>query len=188
MWWFIISTGLFLFALGMWCLARIRSDYRHHETRKPITVAVVWILYCCYFILTFLAAWFRFVPLDIDLNLARTAGILLMAAGVALFVAGIVSFRTFERLCGVDTSRLVTVGIYRWSRNPQNVGSAIFLLGLALLARSGVALLMAICFWLGFRLYLPVEEKFLARRFGERYEAYRSRVHRFFGPPRDLPQ
>jgi hypothetical protein len=35
-----------------------------------------------------------------------------------------------------------------------------------------------------YRLSLPLEEELLSRIYGEVYEAYRQRTHRFFGPPR----
>ena len=104
-----------------------------------------------------------------------------MIVGAVLYLAGIGAFGSFKRMSGLDSSRLVTTGIYAWSRNPQNVGWALFLLGFGVAARSGVALLLAGLFWLAFRSYLPLEEEMLRQRFGSEYEKYCKRVRRYFG-------
>lgn len=84
----------------------------------------------------------------------------------------------------MDSSRLITGGIYRWSRNPQNVGWTLFLVGMALLRTSGLVLLLAVLFWVSFRMYLPLEEQLLERIFGDAYRTYRSQTHRYLGPLR----
>ena len=66
----------------------------------------------------------------------------------------------------------MTTGIYRWSRNPQNVGWMMFLLGTSILGRSGLALLLAGLFWVGFVEYVPKEERQLAAQFGGQYLDY----------------
>ena len=73
--------------------------------------------------------------------------------------------------------------MYRWSRNPQNVGWTLFLAGLGLAARSGLVLLLAGFFWVTFALYVSAEEEFLERIFGDAYRRYRRSSHRYFGPP-----
>ena len=104
-----------------------------------------------------------------------------MIVGAVLYLAGIGAFGSFQRMSGLDSSRLVTTGIYAWSRNPQNVGWTLFLVGFGVAARSGVALLLAGLFWLAFRSYLPLEEEMLRQRFGSEYEEYCKRVRRYFG-------
>lgn len=75
---------------------------------------------------------------------------------------------------------LVTSGPFAWTRNPLYVSLTLFYAGLALVARSGTALLL-----------LPVvliimdvgvirrEERYLEAKFGEAYRAYRGRVRRW---------
>ncbi len=149
-----------------------------------LTVAAVWVLYSLHFGLTLIAAvgstWL--LPLPPPLSVA--GGFLLLLIGAAAYIAAAVSFRSLKRMSGMDSSRLITGGIYRWSRNPQNVGWALFLVGMALLRTSGLVLLLAVLFWVSFRMYLPLEEQLLERIFGDAYRAYRSRTHRYFGPPK----
>lgn len=75
---------------------------------------------------------------------------------------------------------LVTSGAFRWSRNPMYVGMTALVIGAAFIARSAwflIALVpvLAIMHW-GVVLR---EERYLVRRFGGDYEAYRSRVRRY---------
>jgi len=85
----------------------------------------------------------------------------------------------------MEVSKLITTGIYRWSRNPQFLGFYLSLLGLSLLGRSGYALLLAIIAIIYCHDYIvKVEEPYLERIFKEEYRAYKSRTPRYFGIPR----
>ncbi len=77
----------------------------------------------------------------------------------------------------------MTDGVYRYSRNPQNVGWGLVLLGVSLAGRSGAALLLTAVFFVVFRSYIPVEERHLERTFGEEYRRYRDATPRFLGLP-----
>jgi len=170
-------------ALGAWCILRVRREYLERDRLSLPSVIGVWVLYLSHFAATAVAAATSRWPMPLHDPIAVTGGILLLAVGGFLFLAGIISFRSFRRMSGMDTSTLVTMGAYRWSRNPQNVGWALFLVGLALLGRSVLALLLAAVFWGSFRAYVPAEEKFLERIFGAEYRDYRARSHRYLGPP-----
>jgi protein-S-isoprenylcysteine O-methyltransferase Ste14 len=75
--------------------------------------------------------------------------------------------------------RLVTDGVYAWTRNPMYLGHLVFLTGLALLTRSpvAVALLGALGPWYGTR--VAADEQRLRQAFGEEYTAYAARVPRW---------
>jgi protein-S-isoprenylcysteine O-methyltransferase Ste14 len=64
---------------------------------------------------------------------------------------------------------LITTGIYAYSRNPQNLGWGVALFGVALIRRSGFALLLALLFLCFFRRYVHAEERYLERMFGDDY-------------------
>ena len=79
-------------------------------------------------------------------------------------------------------SGLITGGVYRYSRNPQNVGWLLLLAGTSLLGGSAAALLLTFLFWLVLHLYLvSAEEPHLTRAFGERYQRYQSTTPRYLG-------
>lgn len=181
--WYAAAVALLL-AFGAWCILRVRGEYLQQARLSPPTIVGVWVFYIAHFGITLAAAATSRWPVPVNLTVARVAGILLLGVGALLFVGGIVSFRSFRRMSGLDNSRLVTTGAYRWSRNPQNVGWALFLAGIALVGNSALALLLAAIFWATFRVYVPAEEEFLKRTFGEAYLEYRTSTHRYLGPPR----
>ena len=107
---------------------------------------------------------------------------LLMFAGLGLMLAGLLTFlwkgARAEPWRGTDV--FVAGGIYRLTRNPMYLGFSLAYAGLALLFRSPVAGLLLLPVLLVMdRLVIPREEAYLARRFGETYEAYRRRVRRW---------
>jgi protein-S-isoprenylcysteine O-methyltransferase Ste14 len=92
-----------------------------------------------------------------------------IAAGAAVYLSAMYVFG-FKRQLGLDTTRLVTEGIYRWSRNPLFVGWALVLVGIGLVCASGMVLVLTLVFWVSYRLSLPLEEELLGRLYGEAYE------------------
>ena len=110
------------------------------------------------------------------------AGIFLLLFGVALNVAGFVT----QRRAGTDpipfnpTTRIVSHGLYRFSRNPMYIGFAFWSLGLAVLVDS-VWMLLALPIGLVLTDLLIVrrEEAYLERKFGQEYVAYKQQVRRW---------
>ena len=77
-------------------------------------------------------------------------------------------------------NRLVTLGIYRWTRNPMYLGLALIYAGIAILCDSLFALLLLIPVLIIIQRYVIArEEAYLERTFGDEYEAYRARVRRW---------
>jgi protein-S-isoprenylcysteine O-methyltransferase Ste14 len=174
----------FLVGFGAWTLLRVRQEYRRQRRLSRTTAAAVWLLYTLHLAITAAAAVTARWPLPLDRAVGLAIGIALAGAGAVLAVGGAASFASLQRMSGLVTSSLVTTGIYRWSRNPQNVGWMLLLAGVSLAANSGLAMLMAAMFWVSFRFYLPEEERLLEHLFGDEYRRYRSRSRRYFGPPR----
>jgi protein-S-isoprenylcysteine O-methyltransferase Ste14 len=82
---------------------------------------------------------------------------------------------------GIDNPpvRLVTTGIYRFTRNPMYSGHLIFMLGLAILFASwlGAALLVFHLWWFNRRVL--DDEAHVKALFGAEYDAYARRVRRW---------
>lgn len=138
------------------------------------------------------SAYLAFIAAIISICLGTTAlpigvrilGILLSAAGTAIFIAAVLTMRDQWR-AGVsltDRTELVTNGIYRFSRNPAFLGFDLLYLGIllmffnwALLAASALAALL-------YHLQIVnVEEDYLLSAFGDEYLAYKKRVCRYLG-------
>ena len=78
------------------------------------------------------------------------------------------------------TTRLVTTGPFRFSRNPLYAGLTAILIGLSLDWRNPYLLLLALVFpFVLQRWTVRAEEVYLAREFGEEFTRYRSSVRRW---------
>ncbi len=111
------------------------------------------------------------------------AGLGVLAAGAALLLWCVRDFYAAGRgtlAPWAPPERLVTVGLYRVSRNPMYLAVVVILVGWALAFRAprlwGYAAVVAAAFHL--RVVLG-EEPWLARRHGDRWDAYRARVPRW---------
>lgn len=81
-------------------------------------------------------------------------------------------------------------GPYRFSRNPQYLGTCIYLASLVVLSGSHLTAIGCVAVAMWFVATPFVEEPWLAERYGVEYAAYRRAVPRFFGlyrPPATAP-
>jgi len=180
-WIFILGLAL-MFVLGAVIGRRLGPEYRSRLRPSMQTVAATMAFYWIHFGLVVLAAVKSTWHFSLPTPVAVGGGIALIAAGAAVYLSATYVFG-FKRQMGLDTTRLVTEGIYRWSRNPIFVGWALVLVGIGLVCESGMVLLLTLVFWVSYRLSLPLEEELLGRFYGEAYETYRRHTHRYFGPP-----
>lgn len=125
----------------------------------------------------------RFLPLMqiVSAPLSYT-GILVMIAGVALLVSCHTLFTRAETpIVPFQTStRLLTHGIYRYSRNPIYLAMLTVLLGLAITLGSLTPfLVLPVFFFIIQEAYVKHEEPFLENIFGEEYRKYKSQVRRW---------
>src|SRR5882762_4259489 len=114
--------------------------------------------------------------------------------GVALLVAGLTGlawcFALFVRI-GRGTpnpkmppTALVTVGPYRWTRNPIALSHAAALFGLSLFLGSVSAAAIVLALAIPVHVAMVHEETTLETRFGDAYRAYKASVPRWMPRPR----
>lgn len=119
----------------------------------------------------------------------RYTGLVSQLSGGALLVFGLAMLvfagGTFRR-AGNDmvpfrnVSKLVTTGVYRFTRNPMYLGMAAILLGIAVTVGAITALVVVPLFMLVIQWrYIYPEEALLQRQFPEEFAAYRGRVRRW---------
>lgn len=181
-----VVIGLVCLALGgVVALWRAPSEFSEKGRISPITVAAVFIAFIGSILSTFVAAWYGYWPVEIPNGVAIAVGGIATAIGAAIYLTARIQFRSYRLAWGLSSDRLVTTGIYRYSRNPQLVGWALILLGVALINKSGAALLLATMFCVSCLIYVPVEERFMERRHGAGYREYKRTVPRYLGFPRD---
>ena len=106
----------------------------------------------------------------------------LVALGLAVMTLAVRAFRTAGT--NVETPKpaiaLVTDGIYARSRNPMYLALGLLFAGIAVLVDSGWLALLLVPFLAVLRVGVVArEERYLERKFGERYRAYQARVRRW---------
>jgi protein-S-isoprenylcysteine O-methyltransferase Ste14 len=121
-------------------------------------------------------------PIDIQfLPLEAIGKLLIIAAGCLIIAArGQLSRAGTGLNPNEPTTALVTSGPYRFTRNPVYVAFCLANLGTGLWERDlwPVFLTLVLGVVLHFGVVKP-EERYLDRKFGESYEAYRESVHRW---------
>ena len=137
-----------------------------------------------YFYLVFAAAFGWPAPSTrelFDSEALRWVGVALCVAALTLLAWSLVSFGQSFRV-GIDTERpdkLITTGIFAFSRNPIYVGFALILLGQFLISSTWLLLAYLLAgYWLFHRQVLR-EEQFLSQYYGDSFENYRQRVRRY---------
>ncbi len=108
----------------------------------------------------------------------------LLGLGIAVALAGVVSFRrartTVNPLRPDATSSLVTVGVYRLTRNPMYLGMALTLAAVVVFFSNPLGLVPLVAFvaWMNAFQIAP-EERALRAQFGEAFDEYCARARRW---------
>lgn len=124
------------------------------------------------------------IPSDFSSDGVGTLGGLLMLCGVMLNLAPKRGFRllgtTVNPMRPQRSTRLVTGGLYRYSRNPMYLGQVLVLVGWGAFLHN-MWVIAAVAFQLAWLTVLQIrpEERALQRCFGDAYQAYCMRVRRW---------
>lgn len=184
--WLVLFAAASLFAAAAVAVERADREFSAAGRLSTATVRLVYAVYGGIVGLIVAAAQLSLLPLPIPGGVAAAVGAALVVAGLAVAGAGVLAFRSLAQLSGTAAGDLVTGGIYRYGRNPQNVGLLAALLGVAIAGRSGLGVAVVAGAALVIDRYVRhVEEPHLERTFGERYRRYRDRTPRYLGRPGD---
>jgi protein-S-isoprenylcysteine O-methyltransferase Ste14 len=153
------------------------TENKKHTNRQLIAPVLASICLTAMFLMNLFFPLFPIVPLPF-----RLVGFLLSGAGFALcFTAK----RQFEK-AGTnfypfnDPQKLVTGGLFRYTRNPMYLGLVVFLAGVWMVLGSLSPLAMVMVFLLAAdRWYIPYEEHRLTAVFGKAYQAYQAKTPRW---------
>ncbi len=121
-------------------------------------------------------------PFDLAEADLRIAGFVLLGIGLLLMALGLLQFKRHGTPVPTHrpTTALVTTGIYGLSRNPIYLALTAVYLGIGLLLPSLPVLLLVLPLLVVMRYgVIAREERYLDRKFGEPYRAYRQRVRRW---------
>ena len=105
--------------------------------------------------------------------------------GLPVYLIGLIFYAlVFAAFARTPPEKLVTGGIYRYSRNPMQLSGFLAVLGIGIATASWVFLLLAVLFLLMPLAYLKTEERFLLNFYGDTYRDYTNRTPRWIGIPR----
>lgn len=171
--------------LGLYVLLETKKTYDNGKTLSKGLSTGWWMLDTVHCLLVILSSLYTVWLILINEKVALIGGSVTLGVGVVVMLAGMVEFHSVRRISGVDTSQLVTTGIYRWSRNPQYFGWFLVLSGISVIGRSWLALFYTMIAIILFHFYTTqVEEPYLERIFREKYLLYKERTPRYIGIPK----
>jgi protein-S-isoprenylcysteine O-methyltransferase Ste14 len=120
-------------------------------------------------------------PFWSDLLPAQLLGTLMILVGDLFFVWALIAFGNSWRI-GVDeksAGRLVTTGIFAYSRNPIFAFIGLYFVGTFLINGRPVFLIFAALTVIGLHYQVLQEEKFLSNIYGQAYRNYCTRAGRY---------
>ena len=163
------------------------TEAQQHVVAGPfrliMRIPVPWVFVLAYLVGVGLEyAWPLHVGVEVPASVTLAVGAVVFTIGAIVAGWGLVTFRRARTTTvpGKTSSRLVTWGPYRFSRNPMYVGLAVAYVGEAFLLRQVwpvllLALVLAYVNWV----VIPVEQAKLTEVFGQEYAGYQQRVRRW---------
>jgi protein-S-isoprenylcysteine O-methyltransferase Ste14 len=122
-----------------------------------------------------------FIPFEIDIRV-RYIGIALNLLGAILFFISVIVMDKSWRV-GIDrnsTTKLVTTGIYKFSRNPAYVAFDSMFLGTAFTFGDIGLVLIGLVSGVSLHKLILMEEMYLEKRFQNVYVDYKNSIRRYF--------
>ena len=121
----------------------------------------------------YLSSFILLTVLQIKITYFIFPAVVLMLAGMFFILHGM---KDLGSQLLFSNGRLVTEGIYSRVRHPIYLG-ILFLVYSSVLATLSIQLIIyALLLTLAYSIIIPVEERYLLKRFGEEYKRYKARV------------
>jgi protein-S-isoprenylcysteine O-methyltransferase Ste14 len=118
-----------------------------------------------------------FVPLKL--------GTAWLYVGLPIYLLGLIAYAMV--LVGFATTppdKLITKGIYRYSRNPMTLSQFPIFAGVGIAAASWVFLLISVVYIITLLLWVDTEERHCLKVYGDAYREYMDRTPRWIGIPK----
>lgn len=131
---------------------------------------------------------------DIETGYFQWAGVLVMIIGILIYLWTVASFllrgkgtpaiwftKALSFIIGEEPMKMVSSGIYRYSRNPMYIGVITTVAGQGIFFQYSSLLWYALSLFVVFNFaVIFIEEPHLEKKFGEEYRNYRKRTRRWF--------
>lgn len=106
------------------------------------------------------------------------SGLAVYLFGMFFIIVAVLNFATSPK------NRLVTTGVYRFSRNPMYVGLLLMQFGVGIACSSWLYLLLTVALMILLNANLSAEERYCLYRYGEDYQKYLNNTPRWIGTPK----
>jgi protein-S-isoprenylcysteine O-methyltransferase Ste14 len=118
-----------------------------------------------------------FLPLQLD--------ILWLYSGLIIYLFGIAfSIVTIQNFSASPKDKIITKGLYRFTRNPMYVSMVLLQIGLGIACSSWLYLLLAVTLMILLNANLSAEERYCICMYGDDYQKYKNRTPRWIGIPK----
>ena len=197
-----IAILISLIAISAMVFHKVRRDYVEQGKLTKLSSflqVIVFVLHaqlftCSYWDLSLIKAdeylsvsyWLKNAPEFSSSFTSLIFGSCLAVTGILILGLGFKGFESFARIDGQRVDKLISEGIYRFTRNPQIIGYGLIVLSVPFIWNSLLALIAALVYWVGTRKMILVEEGHLHRVFDQEYGEYCKRSPRYFGTFRRL--
>ena len=105
--------------------------------------------------------------------------------GLFIYLVGLILYAmVFWSFATTPPDRLITRGIYRYSRNPMQLSVYMVFIGVGIVTASWIILFFSVVFMIAPLSYLDAEERHLLRLYGNSYREYTGRTRRWIGIPK----
>jgi len=113
-------------------------------------------------------------------QLQHIVGIISGIFALLIIFSGFINLGAFTKTMGMNSKKLTTKGIYKFSRNPQVIGYGLLLIAYAILWPSWYIILSLISYGIIIHRMVLTEEIHLQDVFGSDYTSYCSTTPRYF--------
>ena len=181
----LIISPIFI-GLGIFILFQTRRNYQEKQCRSKATSALCLFYHEGYVGITAYSAYFSTWPFFGE-NILFKLHVFLFSLGsficliaITIYIIYLIKIKSFLRAVGRTPDKLITDGVFNWSRNPQSLARSIGLISLAIWGRSFYALILALI-WISLNHpYVLIEEKFLETQFEGKFNEYCNLTPRYF--------
>jgi len=112
----------------------------------------------------------------------KISGVILILLSLILWTITLIHFKTSLRF-GLDENnkdKLITTGIFSFSRNPFFLSLDLYFLGVALIFPSPFFIVFTVLAVVSVHFFILKEERFLQKVYRDEYEKYAKKVRRYF--------
>ena len=118
-----------------------------------------------------------FLPLQLG-TVWLYVGLIICLFGMVFTITAILNFATSPK------DKVITTGLYRFTRNPTFIGMILMHSGLGIACTSWVYILLVVVMMIMFNALSPVEERFCLYLYGNEYQEYKDKTPRWIGIPK----